>query len=104
MPLIYGDVIDQETRCIHYAGELDIIALKCFSCKKYYPCYHCHDAHEDHAFAAYPVRLEEDKVVFCGSCRSELTIAQYLADARCIFCRHPFNPGCKQHRKIYFRE
>ncbi len=74
---VYGDILDEETRCQHYHSERDIIALKCFACQKYYPCFLCHDRYEDHAFLAYPVRRSEDRVVLCGHCRTELTISQY---------------------------
>lgn len=36
MPTIYGDLVDQMTRCTDYSKDTDIIALKCFSCRKYY--------------------------------------------------------------------
>ena len=45
---VYGDILDEETRCQHYHSERDIIA-KCFACQKYYPCFLCHDRYEDHA-------------------------------------------------------
>ncbi|KXT84377.1 hypothetical protein STRDD11_01007 [Streptococcus sp. DD11] len=45
-----------------------------------------------------------DKVVLCGGCRSELTIAQYLnSAAACPVCSRSFNPGCKAHAAIYFQ-
>lgn len=40
---VYGDILDEETRCQHYHSERDIIAHKCFACQKYYPCFLCHD-------------------------------------------------------------
>ena len=40
---IYGLLVDNESRCQHYHTELDIVALKCFDCLKYYACYQCHD-------------------------------------------------------------
>ena len=101
---VYGDILDEETRCQHYHSERDIIALKCFACQKYYPCFLCHDRYEDHAFLAYPVSRSEDRVVLCGHCRTELTISQYLGcEDTCLICTHPFNPGCKKHRSIYFQ-
>ncbi len=30
---VYGDILDEETRCQHYHSERDIIALKCFACQ-----------------------------------------------------------------------
>ena len=31
MPIVYGSIVDHETRCIHYHTQLDIIAIK-FKC------------------------------------------------------------------------
>ena len=101
---VYGDILDEETRCQHYHSERDIIALKCFACQKYYSCFLCHDRYEDYAFLAYPMSRSEDRVVLCGHCRTELTISQYLGcEDACPICTHPFNPGCKKHRSIYFQ-
>lgn len=104
MMQVYGDILDEETRCQHYHSEKDIVALKCFACQKYYPCFLCHDRYEDHVFLAYPVSRSEDRVVLCGHCRTEQTISQYLGcEDACPICAHPFNPGCKNHRSIYFQ-
>ena len=101
---VYGDILDEETRCQHYHSERDVIALKCFACQKYYPCFLCHDRYEDHAFLAYPMSRSKDRVVLCGHCRTGLTISQYLGcEDACPICTHPFNPGCKKHRSIYFQ-
>ena len=45
---VYGSLVDNETRCIHYHTFLDIIAIKFKCCEKYYPCYQCHNEHESH--------------------------------------------------------
>ena len=104
MPTIYGDLVDQMTRCTDYSKDTDIIALRCFSCRKYYPCYRCHNRHENHLFEAYPEYLEKDKVVYCGACQTELTINEYKGQSVCPRCSHPFNPNCKRHYHIYFKE
>ncbi|MCB5153661.1 CHY zinc finger protein [Streptococcus mutans] len=103
MVTIYGDLIDKETRCIDYHGPTDIVALKCFACQKYYPCFLCHNRHETHNFQAYLEKLKKDKVVFCGSCQRELTIEAYKEKGTCPFCHHLFNPNCKVHYNHYFR-
>ena len=102
MTKIYGMLVDEKTRCVHYHSEWDIVALKCFECLRYYPCYQCHNACENHVFKPYPVRLSEDKVVYCGNCQSELTIAAYRGALQCPHCAHAFNPGCQQHYDVYF--
>lgn len=103
MPTIYGDLVDQESRCSHYHSQLDIIALKCFACRRFYACYLCHNSREDHSFAPYPISLSQDKPVICGACRTELTYSQYQAGSACPICQRSFNPGCKKHAHLYFK-
>lgn len=101
---IFGDLLDAETRCLHYHSTKDIIALKCFTCRRYYPCYQCHATYETHAYEPYPSWLG-DEVVFCGACQTGLTIAAYRqGDGFCSNCSAAFNPGCKLHEHIYFRD
>lgn len=97
----YGDLVDSQSRCRHYHGERDILALKCFSCQKYYACYHCHDECEEHGFKAYPLALH-DKVVLCGVCKSGLTFEEYQVSLSCPTCHSEFNPSCQAHYDIYF--
>lgn len=33
---VQGLLVDNESRCVHYHGEKDIISLQCYECKKYY--------------------------------------------------------------------
>lgn len=44
----FGIGLDSSSRCYHYHTKLDIVALKCAVCQKYYACYKCHDALEEH--------------------------------------------------------
>lgn len=99
MDMIYGDELDDCGRCRHYHTELDVAALKCAECGRYYACYQCHDDLEDHAFQ--PTGETESWPVLCGSCRSRLTYEEYET-GRCPHCGHPFNPRCSRHRDIYF--
>ncbi len=98
---IHGIGLDEAGRCTHYHTELDIAALLCKKCGKYYACYECHDAIEDHTFVAtdatdlYPV--------LCGNCKSLLTKTEYKQGA-CPKCSAPFNPRCARHGNIYFCE
>ena len=61
---IHGIGLDKAGRCTHYHTQLDIAALLCAKCRKYYACYSCHDELEDHSFVAttpeevYPVYAE----------------------------------------------
>ncbi|MEI2340752.1 hypothetical protein V8V71_18610, partial [Priestia megaterium] len=42
-PIVKGDTVDSETRCMHYRTDKDIIAIKFYCCNTYYPCYQCHN-------------------------------------------------------------
>ncbi|HGL8834083.1 TPA: CHY zinc finger protein [Streptococcus agalactiae] len=81
----FGIGLDSSSRCYHYHTKLDIVALKCAVCQKYYACYKCHDALEEHCFAA--TKSDEMFPVLCGSCP---------------YCRMLFNPNCQRHDSIYF--
>lgn len=96
---LYGEELDQEGRCRHYHTDLDVVALKCAKCGRYYACYHCHDALEDHSFV--PTDETEPYPVLCGSCGQRLTYEEY-SKGHCPYCGHPFNPRCSRHHDIYF--
>lgn len=51
---VKGSIIDGETRCTHYNSELDVIAIKFYCCKEYYPCHLCHSEHADHSPEVWP--------------------------------------------------
>lgn len=99
---IYGGLLDQASRCRHYHTVLDIVALKCFACRNYYACYKCHDSLEAHPYQAYPDNRVADKVVICGVCKEEMTIAEYRSSKTCPNCQSAFNPACGKHDAIYF--
>ncbi len=61
---IHGIGLDKAGRCTHYHTQLDIAALLCAKCRKYYACYSCHDELEDHSFVA--TTPEEVYPVLCG--------------------------------------
>lgn len=95
----FGIGLDSSSRCYHYHTKLDIVALKCAVCQKYYACYKCHDALEEHCFAA--TKSDEMFLVLCGSCRQMLTLKEYKTGF-CPYCRMLFNPNCQRHDSIYF--
>ena len=66
---IHGIGLDKAGRCTHYHTQLDIAALLCAKCRKYYACYSCHDELEDHPFA--PTTPEEAYPVFMRKLRQE---------------------------------
>lgn len=100
---VLGVAIDAETRCGHYAGPTDIIALKFKCCDAWYPCIECHLAVADHAPRVWPLAERGERAVLCGVCGHQLTIAAYLGcDSTCPKCEAAFNPGCAAHYHLYF--
>lgn len=100
---VHGVDVDEQTRCAHYHGGVDIIAIQFPCCSTYYPCYECHEAVADHPAAVWPKERFDEKAILCGACQRELTIAQYLGCASvCPFCGARFNPGCGRHAHLYF--
>lgn len=101
---VLGPTVDHETRCIHYSGPTDVVALKFFCCREYYPCHRCHDESAAHPSSPWPVGSLGETAVLCGVCRSELTIGEYYGVSGCPTCGSAFNPGCALHRHLYFSD
>ncbi len=102
---VYGQTVDNQTRCVHYHSQLDIIAIKFKCCKKYYPCYECHLESEIHKPQVWSVAEHNQKVILCGVCKHELTIAEYINSGnKCTSCKSNFNPGCSLHYHLYFQQ
>jgi uncharacterized CHY-type Zn-finger protein len=99
---VLGPIVDDQTRCIHYHSELDIIAIRFFCCNEYYPCHLCHAASADHAATVWPLTQRDRLAVLCGVCTTELSIAAYLETDGCPSCGAAFNPGCHLHTPLYF--
>jgi uncharacterized CHY-type Zn-finger protein len=99
---IYGETVDDETRCVHYSSPEDIVAIKFPCCLRYYPCYKCHSAGEEHPAARWPEAEWSEPAILCGACRTELSIEQYRSVSRCPDCGSAFNDGCRLHAHLYF--
>ncbi|MFJ5766712.1 CHY zinc finger protein [Lysinibacillus sp. NPDC093210] len=99
---IFGPVIDDETRCIHYHTEKDIIAIKFACCERYYPCYKCHEEHAQHAIKRWQQAQFHTRAILCGHCKHELTIYDYMQSSSCPQCKKAFNARCANHYPIYF--
>ncbi|MEC0372269.1 CHY zinc finger protein [Paenibacillus chibensis] len=99
---IYGAVVDNATRCVHYHTEKDIIAIKFKCCGRYYPCYKCHEEHADHSIERWPREQFDHSAILCGSCHNELTIIEYMHTINCPHCQASFNERCALHYSIYF--
>ncbi|WP_081658295.1 CHY zinc finger protein [Pontibacillus halophilus] len=102
-PIVKGALIDNETRCRHYHGETDVIAIKFYCCGTYYPCHQCHDEHASHESKVWPKEQFNDKAILCGVCKYELSIHEYIqSGSHCPRCEASFNPGCRTHYHYYF--
>ena len=101
--VVRGVGLDFQTRCAHYHGPTDIIAIKMKCCGEYYACKDCHDAFAGHPIDVWREAEWDEKAVLCGACQSEMTIREYLeSDHRCGVCQAQFNPKCKNHYHYYF--
>jgi uncharacterized CHY-type Zn-finger protein len=103
VPNVHGLDLDASTRCRHYHGAADVIAIKMRCCGIYYACIDCHQALAGHAATVWPLTGWDTKAVLCGVCRTELSIHAYLSSGnRCPHCEAAFNPGCRNHYHLYF--
>ncbi|WP_331280129.1 CHY zinc finger protein [Alicyclobacillus macrosporangiidus] len=100
---VRGVGVDAQTRCVHYASDVDVIALRFDCCDTYYPCHLCHEAAADHPPRRWPRSRFGEPAVLCGVCGHRMTVSEYLSCAsRCPRCGAAFNPGCKHHLHLYF--
>lgn len=99
---VWGQTVDDETRCVHYRTAKDVIAIKFACCGRYYSCHLCHEQAENHQAEQWPIRARDTRAVLCGVCSTELTISDYLTTTLCPYCRAPFNERCGLHAHLYF--
>ncbi len=100
---VFGKSVDNQTRCVHWHSDLDIIAIKFKCCDKYYPCFSCHEEEADHKHQVWPKSDFDEKAILCGVCGNELSIKDYMeSDNTCPHCQSSFNPGCSNHYHLYF--
>ena len=104
LPEVRGVNLDPQTRCEHYRGPTDIIAIKMKCCGNYYACKDCHDALAGHAIEVWPQNEWGEKAILCGACGAQLSIHQYMQnESRCAACSAQFNPKCKNHYHFSFQ-
>jgi len=102
-PMVSGVGLDPQTRCTHYHGPLDVIAIKMACCGIFYACRECHDEMAGHAAEVWPIARRGEAAVLCGACGRQMAISDYLrCDNRCRACGAPFNPRCALHHHLYF--
>ena len=99
---VRGAVVDAQTRCAHWAGPLDVLAILFPCCGRWYPCHTCHEQDADHPALRWPARMGERQALLCGLCGETSSIAEYLATSACARCGGAFNPGCRLHHDLYF--
>ncbi|HEX4485458.1 MAG TPA: CHY zinc finger protein [Terriglobales bacterium] len=102
-PAVQGVELDPQTRCAHYHGATDIIAIKMKCCGVYYACKDCHQELAGHAIETWPEVEWAEKAIMCGACGTELNIREYMrSNSTCPACQARFNPGCRNHYPFYF--
>ena len=100
---VRGVDLDLNTRCAHYHGATDTIAIKMKCCGTYYACKDCHLELAGHPIEVWPKEQWDRRAILCGQCGSELTILEYMqSGSRCPRCDAAFNPGCRNHYHFYF--
>lgn len=103
-PATDGVAIDDETRCAHYHGPSDVLAIRLACCNVYYACRECHDALADHPPETWARDQFDVRALLCGRCRQTFPITEYLAEPdQCPRCSGHFNPNCRLHHHLYFQ-
>jgi uncharacterized CHY-type Zn-finger protein len=102
-PVVRGVGLDAQSRCAHYNGPTDIVAIRFMCCGEYSACKDCQAALAGHAIEVWPRAEWAALAILCGACGAGLTILAYLGgDARCRACGAGFNPLCRRHHHFYF--
>lgn len=99
---VYGLPVDVQTRCVHWNGPDDVVAIGFRCCSRTYPCRECHDAVAAHPAELWPPDERSARVILCGECTAQFSIEEYLDTDACPACGASFNPGCRLHRHLYF--
>lgn len=102
-PRVLGAVVDDMTRCMHYRGATDIIAIRFACCGEYYPCHRCHEESAGHPSKQWAADEHDREAILCGACGHELTIDEYFTATACPRCSALFNERCALHREHYFQ-
>lgn len=100
---VFGQLVDEQTRCAHWSGPTDVIAIRFPCCDRYYACFDCHASLETHEPLRWGADQTDEKAVLCGVCGGEMTVNAYLTSGfTCPTCNAAFNPGCVSHHDLYF--
>ncbi|QYF73658.1 CHY zinc finger protein [Cryobacterium sp. PAMC25264] len=101
-PRVYGAVVDDATRCVHYNGPTDIVAIEFRCCGRFYPCFQCHADAETHPLERWAPEQWAERAILCGACGHTLAIDEYRSVSGCPSCAAAFNDGCRLHAHLYF--
>lgn len=100
---VVGVALDAETRCHHYHGASDVVAIQMACCRRFVACIHCHAAAVAHDAEPWRVGSFRERAVLCGACGARMSIRAYIdGPPHCPSCGHDFNPGCERHYPHYF--
>ena len=86
LPQVRGVDVDGQTRCGHYHGATDIIAIKMRCCGIYYACKDCHIELAGHAIEVWPVSEWDTAAILCGACAAELVFGSIWSASRVVRC------------------
>lgn len=100
--LVHGAVVDAQTRCAHWHGPRDVLAIRFPCCGRWYPCHSCHEEAADHPGEVWPADAAGEHALLCGRCGETSTIAEYLSSSTCARCGGAFNERCRLHHDLYF--
>jgi uncharacterized CHY-type Zn-finger protein len=101
--IIKGNLVDDNSRCVHYHSAEDIIAIQFKCCNQFYACIFCHNENETHLPEVWKKEEHENEAVLCGNCKTTMSIKDYLnCENSCIVCNSLFNPKCVNHHHFYF--
>ena len=101
----YGTGVNERTQCAHYHSERDLIAIRFKCCDAFYACMQCHAEVAGHPAVVWPKEEFDTEAIYCGNCRSTLSIVEYMGCANtCPVCQAAFNPGCRNHYHLYFEQ
>ena len=102
--IVRGVSVGQQTQCMHYNSERDVVAIRFKCCDTFYACIHCHEELAGHSPLVWDRNEREAHAVLCGKCQKTLSIAQYLDCGNfCPLCGAAFNPACERHYDRYFQ-
>jgi uncharacterized CHY-type Zn-finger protein len=99
---IFGKPIDEQTRCVHYGTQADVVAIEFACCRRFYPCHLCHEETADHPARQWSRGSRGEKAILCGVCQRTMPISTYRTVSGCPDCGADFNPGCRLHHHLYF--